>query len=103
MNTLHIEHPMTDFHIWRAAFDRFAEHRRKSGVTRARVSRPVDDDHYLLIDLDFPTEGHALRFLDFLRSNVWATPANSPGLAGNPVTRILALDYDQPVHATPPS
>jgi hypothetical protein len=97
MNTLHIEHPITDFDTWRAAFDRFAAKRRSGGVIQARVSRPVDDDHYLLIDLDFPTIGQAEQFLGFLRSTVWATPENAPALAGNPVTRILAVAYNEPV------
>jgi hypothetical protein len=96
MNTLHIEHPITDFHTWRAAFDRFAAKRRSDGVIYARVSRPVDDDHYLMIDLDFPTIGQAEHFLDFLRSTVWAKPENAPGLAGVPMTRILAVDYNEP-------
>ena len=97
MNTLHIEHPITDFDTWRAAFDQFAAHRRNSGVTHVRVSRPVNDGHYLLIDLDFPTIGQAEQFLHFLRSKVWATPENAPALAGNPVTRILAVAYNVPV------
>ena len=97
MYALHIEHPITDFRTWRAAFDRFADKRRSDGVVHARVGRPVDDDHYLLIDLDFPSIGQAEQFLGFLRSKVWATPENAPGLAGDPVTRILAVAFDEPV------
>jgi hypothetical protein len=97
MNTLHIEHPITDYDTWRAAFDRFAAKRRSDGVIHTRVSRPVDDGHYLLIDLDFTTAGKAAQFLDFLRSTVWVKPENAPALAGDPVTRILAVDYNEPV------
>jgi hypothetical protein len=96
MYALHIEHPITDFRTWRAAFDRFADKRRSDGVVHARVGRPVDDDHYLMIDLDFPTIGQANQFLDFLRSTVWAKPENAPGLAGVPMARILAVDYNEP-------
>jgi hypothetical protein len=43
MTTLHIEHPVTDFGAWKAAFDRFAEAREKSGVRSHRILRPVDN------------------------------------------------------------
>lgn len=32
MATLHIEHPITDFESWTAAFARFADARRQAGV-----------------------------------------------------------------------
>jgi hypothetical protein len=89
MTTLHIEHPVTDLAVWRAAFDRFAERRRQGGVSAERIQRPVDDDHYVVLDLDFPTRDHAERFLGFLESTVWASRDSSPALAGRPVTRIL--------------
>ena len=89
MATLHIEHPITDFGIWKAAFDRFAEARQNSGVCGHRVLRPVDDAHYVVIELDFPTAAQAESFLGFLRTRVWASPDNSPALAGTPQTRIL--------------
>jgi hypothetical protein len=89
MPTLHIEHPITDFATWRAAFDRFAEHRRAAGVTDHRVSRPVDDGKYVVIDLDFATTDQAAAFLGFLRTEVWGSPQNAPALAGEPRTAIL--------------
>ncbi|MEY2445405.1 MAG: hypothetical protein QOE00_1985 [Ilumatobacteraceae bacterium] len=89
MTTLHIEHPITDFSVWSAAFDRFAEARRQAGVRAQRVQRPVDDDRYVMIDLDFDDIAAAQRFLSFLQANVWAAPESSPGLAGTPVTRFL--------------
>lgn len=89
MVTLHIEHAITDFPTWRAAFDRFAAARANGGALAARVYRPVDDDKYVLIDLDFATADQAVRFREFLHSRVWSTPGNSPALAGVPVTRIL--------------
>jgi hypothetical protein len=55
MATLQIEHPITDFGTWKAAFDRFAEARANSGVRGHRILRPVDDAHYVVIDLDFQT------------------------------------------------
>jgi hypothetical protein len=89
MITLSIEHPVTDLGVWKAAFDRFAERRRQGGVCGERVRHPVDDDRYVLIDLDFPGPGEAERFLSFLQTTVWASPENSPALAGTPQTRLL--------------
>jgi hypothetical protein len=89
MATLHIEHPVTDFGTWQAAFDRFAEVREKSGVRGHRILRPVDDAHYVVIDLDFATAAQAQRFLGFLQTTVWTSAENAPALAGVPQTRIL--------------
>ena len=89
MTTLHIEHPITNFATWRGAYDRFADHRRQAGVTAERVARPVDDDRYVVVDLDFPSPEQAQRFLSFLESTVWASRESSPALAGTPRTRLL--------------
>jgi hypothetical protein len=90
MPTLHIEHPITDFETWTAAFNRFADARRQAGVRSHRVQRPVDDPTYVLVDLEFDTVEAAEAFRHFLETQVWATPENSPALAGTPRTRILA-------------
>ena len=89
MATLHIEHPITDFGVWKAAFDRFAQVREESGVRGHRILRPVDDAHYVVIDLDFPTAGQAEKFLGFLQAKVWTSPDNAPALAGPPQAKIL--------------
>ncbi len=89
MATLHIEHPVTDFGTWKAAFDRFAAVRERSGVRGHRIQCPVDDPHFVVIDLDFQTVGQAQEFLDFLRAKVWTSTENAPALAGTPRTRIL--------------
>jgi hypothetical protein len=89
MTTLHIEHPITDFDTWHAAFGRFAERRRAGGVRGERILQPVDDDHYVVLDLDFATLEQAERFLVFLETSVWASRDSSPALAGSPRTRIL--------------
>jgi hypothetical protein len=89
MPTLHIEHAIVDFELWKAAFARFASARAGAGVLRHRVSRPVDDPCYVVVDLDFASADEARRFLAFLRANVWSSPANAPALAGAPQTRIL--------------
>jgi hypothetical protein len=89
MPTLHIEHPVTDFDTWNAAFGRFAEARRQAGVRAQRVQRPLDDLKYVVIDLDFETRREAEAFLRFLKAKVWGIPQNAPALAGTPATVIL--------------
>ncbi|MDQ2951653.1 MAG: hypothetical protein M3R54_05265 [Chloroflexota bacterium] len=89
MTTLHIEHRITDFRTWKAAFDRFESTRAEAGVQDQRVQQPVDDDQYVVIDLDFATVEQAQRFLSFLEASVWSTRTASPGLAGTPRTAIL--------------
>ena len=92
MYTLHIEHPITDFDLWRAAFTRFAPLRLAAGVRSSTVRRPVDDPRYVSVDLDFDTPAGAEAFLQTLRTRVWAIPDNSPALAGDPITRILVTE-----------
>ncbi len=89
MTILHIEHPVTDFGTWKQAFDGFAGTRGSAGVRGYVVRRPTDDAHYVVVDLDFDDAEAAGAFLELLRTRVWAIPANSPALAGAPVTRIL--------------
>jgi hypothetical protein len=89
MPTLHIEHPITDFHEWSSAFARFADARRQAGVLAQRVQRPTCDPNYVVVDLDFGTRAEAEAFLRFLKAQVWGIPQNAPALAGSPQTMIL--------------
>lgn len=89
MATLHIEHNITDFDTWHAAFMRFADTRRKAGVRQQRIRRPVDEPAYVVIDLDFDTVEEAERFLGFLQADIWTSSAAAATLAGKPQTRIL--------------
>jgi hypothetical protein len=89
MATLHIEHPISELHVWLTAFGTFAEARQRAGVRAHRVYQPVDDDKYIVIDLDFDTVDEAERFRTFLEVNVWSSRDTSPGLAGAPRTRVL--------------
>jgi hypothetical protein len=89
MTTLHIEHAISDFDTWSAAFERFADVRAKFGVRAQRVQHPVEDPHYIVIDLEFDTPDDAGRFLGFLQANVWASTNNAPALVGTPRTSIL--------------
>jgi hypothetical protein len=87
---LHIEHAITDLGTWLDAFDRFGEARRGAGVTAQRVHQPIDDDRYIVVDLDFETVDAASRFKEFLEGVVWRTPDMSPCLVGTPRARVLA-------------
>ena len=89
MTTLHIEHPITNFATWQKAFDQFAVFRSQSGVRSQRVQQPVDDDHYIVIDLDFDTVEEAQNFLTLLETKIWSSPTSSPALVGTPRTTIL--------------
>ena len=91
MNTLHIEHAVTDFDLWSKAFGRFAGIRHDAGVRAERVSRPVDDSRYVLVDLDFDTFDAAHAFLQFLTTKVWAVQENAPALSGTPHTKIMEV------------
>lgn len=89
MPTLHIEHPITNFGQWKAAFDRFSAVRASSGVRSHRIQQPVDDPHYVVIQLDFGTALEAASFLRLLQTQVWSSPESSPALVGTPRTAIL--------------
>lgn len=87
--TLHIEHAITDLATWLGAFERFASAREKAGVRSERIAQPIDDEHYIYVDLQFDSIDEAARFQRFLQTTVWASPDNSPGLGGAPRSRIL--------------
>ena len=89
MPTLHIEHAITDFTTWLAAFAGLADVRRDAGVRDERVRQPVSDSLYVVVDLDFDTADEATAFLQFLETVVWSNPANAPALAGSPRALVL--------------
>ena len=88
MSTLLIERSISDFDTWSDAFGRFAARRKEGGVLRERIMQPVDDPHYVFIDLEFATVEAAQHFQQFLETQVWSNPANSPALEGSPRSRI---------------
>ena len=88
MASLLIEHAISDFDLWHDAFMRFAARRKEGGVLHERIMQPVDDPHYVLIDLEFLTLDEARAFQQFLDTQVWSTPANSPALVGTPRARV---------------
>jgi hypothetical protein len=87
--TLHIEHPISDLETWLRAFARFEDARARAGVRAHRVRRPVDDGHYIYVELDFDSVEAAHAFKRFLETDVWTSRDASPGLAGTPTARVL--------------
>lgn len=94
MPILQFEHPIRDFAMWKAAFDRDPIGRQALGVRRHRVQRPLDDDHYVVGELEFETvqEAQAGRAA-LLR--LWQSPAAAPALLGQPHVRILDVTEDR--------
>ena len=91
MFTLQIEHAVKDFDTWKAAFDRDPADRAGSGVVGHRIGRPVEDDRYIVVELDFERRDQAEDFLGKLRENVWNSPDVAPALSGSPQTRVIEL------------
>ncbi|WP_457966602.1 hypothetical protein M1E17_07745 [Arthrobacter sp. D1-29] len=89
MYTLQIEHGIRDFDMWKAAFDRDPVNRAASGVLSHRIYRPVDDSHYVVVELDFNERGQAEKLLANLKDRVWNSPTAAPALNGSPQTRIM--------------
>ncbi len=94
MTTLRIEHAIHDYDQWKAAFDRFAQVRQTAGVSGHAIRLPIDDPHYLMLDLEFPSADAAEAFARFLVERVWSSPDAAPALAGVPRTRVLELRED---------
>lgn len=89
MFTLQLEHGIKDFGMWKGAYDADPLGRTASGVLAERVFRPVGEEHYVVLDLDFATAGEAEQFLARLKAQVWSTASVSPALAGGPKTRVV--------------
>lgn len=88
MSTLHIEHPISDFVTWKAAFDRAAPLRAKGHVRAYDIHQPVDDPGYVMVRLEFDDEGSARAFLAILEQ-LWKSPEAASALRGVPRARIL--------------
>jgi hypothetical protein len=88
MSTLHIEHPISDFVSWKAAFDRAAPLREKGHVRAYDIHQPVDDPAYVIVRLEFDNEANARAFLAMLEQ-LWKNPEAAPALRGVPRARIL--------------
>jgi hypothetical protein len=93
MPVLQFEHPIKDFAMWKAAFDRDPIDRRSLGVRRHRVYRPLDNPNYVVGELEFETAAEAHACGDALRK-LWTSPEAAPALIGTPQVRIVeAVEY----------
>jgi hypothetical protein len=70
MYILRIEHPVPNFHTWKAAFDSDPIGREQSGVRRYRILRPTDDPNYVMVDLEFDSASEADAMHNALR-DLW--------------------------------
>ena len=86
MPSLHIEHSVPDFAMWKQVFDSDPADRKGSGVQSFRVSRAVDDPNLVMIDLEFGTIAEAEGLLSKMR-DIWAGPGGA--FMRNPQARIV--------------
>ena len=88
MVMLRIEHPIFAYDGWKAAFDSDPVGRVKSGVRRYQILRPLDDEKYVMIDLEFDTVGEAEALLAAIRA-VWGQVEGTVMM--NAKTRIVEI------------
>jgi hypothetical protein len=83
---LRIEHPVPDYDAWKSTFDADPVGRARSGVRDFRVLRPVDDEHHVMVDLEFDTRAEAEAMLVSLRA-LWSRVEGT--LITDPSARIV--------------
>ncbi len=88
MAILRLEHGISDFAVWKAAFDSDPIQRERNGVRGHRVYRPVGDEHTIAVDLEFGTVEEAQRFQVAL-GNLWRSAEAAPALRGTPRVQIV--------------
>lgn len=88
MPILQLEHRIRDFEMWKAAFDRDPIDRAGLGVRRHRVSRPLDDPNYVVVELEFDTRDEAEACHAAL-GELWRSGTAAPALVGDPRVRIV--------------
>ena len=94
MTILQFEHPIRDYAMWKAAFDRDPIDRRGLGVRRHRVYRPLDDPNYIVGELEFDTPAQADACHAALR-DLWTSSQAAPALIGTPRVRIVDRVEDE--------
>lgn len=86
---LRLEHKVRNFDAWKAKFDSDPLGRKKAGVRRYRVSRPLDDPNYIMIELEFEASSAAEDFQTAVRE-MWSSP-DAQRLIENPQMRIAEM------------
>ncbi len=88
MVILQIEHKIPNYEGWKNAFESDPVNRKKSGVRCYRIYQPVNDPHYVIIDLEFSNLKEAEDTLAALRI-LWNKVEGK--VMVNPQTRILNM------------
>ena len=88
MVVLQIEHSVANFDGWKQAFDADPAGRRRMGVHRYRILRPVTDPDYAIIELEFATVAAAEGLLAAMRE-VWGRVQGT--LIQSPEARITKI------------
>jgi hypothetical protein len=88
MHIVQIEHLTTGYDTWKAAFDSDPVGREQGGVRAYRISRPVDEPDYVVVDLEFDDHDRAVAFQGALE-RMWASPQAQQLLGGSPRARLV--------------
>lgn len=88
MAVLRIEHDVSDFDSWKEAFDRDPVGRKRGGVRRFDVLRPVGEPNRIAVDLEFETAERAEAFHGLLRE-LWRTPQAAAVMRGGARVSVL--------------
>ena len=88
MYMLRIEHPVPSYEGWKQAFESDPVGRKKSGVRRYQILRPIDNPNYVMIDLEFNTQSEAEALLAAMRG-VWGRVEGS--IMTDPQARIAEV------------
>lgn len=70
MVTLRIEHKISSYDGWKKTFDMDPINRKKSGVKYYRIFRPIEDENFVIIDLEFENLSEAKATQAALQ-NIW--------------------------------
>ena len=84
---LRIEHAVRSFDAWKKVFDSDPLGRKRSGMRRYRILRPIDNPNYVMLDLEFEGSNEAEAFAAALR-NLWGSPEGQK-IMENPQLRIV--------------
>src|SRR5258708_6201122 len=95
MTTLHIEHAITDYGVWKSAFDRLEELRRQSRVKHHPLLPPPDHPAYILVHLDVPPGACCAAALADLSRAIELAPGCASAIASRGETYRLMERYDE--------
>ncbi len=88
MVVLQIEHAVASFDGWKQAFDADPVGRKRMGVRRYRIMRPVNNPNFAIIELEFDTVPEAEALLAAMRE-VWGRVQGT--LIESPQARITNI------------